>query len=78
MNNIILNNGYGILGLLPNSNQKDISRRIKEIEKLSKIGEIPEYLYDFEFYDKNRNLQNIKMAEQSISSIEERILHHFF
>lgn len=41
MDNIILNNGYGILGLLPNSNQKDISRRIKEIEKLSKIGEFP-------------------------------------
>ena len=34
MNNIVYNNAYGLLGLLPNSTQKEITRRNKEIEKI--------------------------------------------
>ena len=78
MNNVIYNNAYGLLGLLPNSTQKEITRRNKEIEKFLQIGEVPEYSFDFDFYNQARNLQNIRNAFFNVSNINNQILHHFF
>lgn len=78
MNNFIYKNAYGILGLLPNSTQKEISKRIKEIEKLIQIEETPSYGYDFLHYNKIRTLQKIKEAQQNISNSKLQLLHYFF
>lgn len=78
MYDIINNNAYGILGLLPNSTQKEISRRLKEIEKLIQIDEIPLYEYDFGHYSALRTLQNVKTAFQNISNSKTILLEYFF
>lgn len=78
MNNIICNNAYGILGLLPNASQKEISRRVKEIEKYLQIDENPQYDFDYGYYNKNRTLQNIHDAFFNISNINNQVMHHFF
>lgn len=58
-NNIIYNNAYGILGLLPNASQKELARRVKEIEKYIQIGETPKFNYDFGLYNIRRTLQDV-------------------
>lgn len=78
MNNVICNNAYGILGLLPNASQKEISRRVKEIEKYLQIDEKPQYDFDFKYYDRNRTIQNVHDAFFNISNINNQIMHHFF
>lgn len=78
MNNIISHNAYGILGLLPNASQKEISRRVKEIEKYLQIDESPQYDFDFGFYNNNRTLQSVHDAFFNISNINNQIMHHFF
>lgn len=78
MDNLIYENAYGILGLLPNSTQKEISKRIKEIEKLIQIEEMPCYAYEFSHYNKIRTLQKIKDAQQNISVSKLQLLHYFF
>lgn len=78
MKNLIANNAYGILGLLPNATQKELSKRVKDLEKLSQIGEIPHYKYDFEIYAKMRDLKHIKEAQQELNLAQKRILHSFF
>lgn len=78
MYDIINNNAYGILGLLPNSTQKEISRRIKEIEKLIQIEEIPSYDYDFNHYSTLRTMQNVKSAFQNISNPKTVLLEYYF
>ena len=78
MNNIISNNAYGILGLLPNASQKEISRRVKEIEKYLQIDENPQYDFDFGYYNNSRTLQSVHDAFFNISNINNQIMHHFF
>ncbi|MGX3011610.1 hypothetical protein ACWIUD_08660 [Helicobacter sp. 23-1044] len=76
--NPILYNAYGILGLVPNATRKDIERQTKEIEKLLKIDEIPQYTLDFSHFDKLRNEKNIREAKQNLLNAESKILHYFF
>ena len=76
--NIIYNNAYGILGLLPNASQKELSRRLKEIEKFISIEEPPSYAYDYNVYDKERTSQTVHNAFLSISNVNSRLLHYFF
>lgn len=76
MNNIITENAYGILGLNLNATQKEISKRVRDIEKLLKIGEVPSYDYDFGFYDKRRDEKSIKEAINNLS--KKQVLHSFF
>ncbi len=78
MNNIIYNNAYGILGLLPNASQKELSRRLKEIEKFISIEESPSYSYDYNIYDKERNSQSVHNAFLGISNVNSQLLHYFF
>lgn len=78
MNNILYNNAYGILGLLANATQKEITKRVKNIEKLVYIDEIPKYDYDFSLYNNLRSLENIKQASQDLSDAKKHILHYFF
>lgn len=78
MTNLILHNGYGILGLIPNATRKDIEKQTKEIEKLLKIGEIPRYSLDLSHFDSLRDEKNIKEAKQNLLNIDTKILHYFF
>jgi len=77
-NNIIYNNAYGILGLLPNASQKELARRVKEIEKYIQIGETPKFNYDFGLYNIRRTLQDVHDAFFNISNVNTQIIHHFF
>lgn len=78
MDNILYNNAYGILGLLADATQKEITKRVKNLEKLVYIDEIPQYDYDFRLYNNLRNLENIKQASQDLSDAKKHILHYFF
>lgn len=78
MTNLILHNGYGILGLIPNATRKDIEKQTKEIEKLLKIGEIPRYSLDLSHFDSLRDEKNIKEAKQNLLNTDAKILHYFF
>lgn len=78
MNNIIHDNAYGILGLLPNASQKELSRRLKEIEKYISIEELPSYPFDYDTYYKERSLQTVHNAFLNISNVNIQLLHHFF
>ena len=78
MKNAIFNNAYGVLGLLPNATQKELSRRVKELDKLLQIGEVPSYDYDFDTFKNLRNEKNIKAANDELASISRQILHSFF
>lgn len=78
MTNLILHNGYGILGLIPNATRKDIEKQTKEIEKLLKIGEIPRYSLDLSHFDSLRDEKNIKEAKQNLLNMDAKILHYFF
>lgn len=76
--NPILYNAYGILGLAPNATRKDIEKQTKEIEKLLKIDEVPQYALDFAHFDSLRNEKNIREAKQNLLNAESKILHYFF
>ena len=79
MTNCILHNAYGILGLVPNATRKDIEKQTKEIEKLLKIGEIPQYSLDLlSHFVSLRNEKNIKEAKQNLLNMDAKILHYFF
>ncbi len=78
IDNLIFNNAYGILGLLSNSTQKEVSKRAKDLEKLLSIDEVPEYDYDFNFYNKLRTLANIKDAQHKLSNPKTQIGQYFF
>ena len=79
MTNFILHNAYGILGLTPNATLKDIEKQTKEIEKLLKIGEIPQYSLDLlPHFTSLRNEKNIKEAKQNLLNMDAKILHYFF
>lgn len=78
MKNVIYDNAYGILGLLPNTTQKEISKRTKEIERLLQIGEIPNYEYDCGIFHQKRNLKALKEANTELTDIKRQISHSFF
>ena len=77
-NNLVYNNAYGILGLLSNSTQKEISKRAKDIEKRLKIDDLLEYDYDFHLYNKLRTSSNIKEAQHKLSNPKTQVLQYFF
>lgn len=66
------------MGLVPNATRKDIEKQTKEIEKLLKIGEIPQYSLDLSHFDSLRNEKNIKEAKQNLLNMDAKILHYFF
>lgn len=76
--NVITNNYYGILGVLPFCSSRQITKNAKEISKYLQINEIPKYKFDFDFYNKNRTEQNVKEAVSSIINPKINILHSFF
>lgn len=86
MKNVIYDNAYGILGLLPNATQKEIAKRTKEIEKLLQIGEIPKYEYDFGIFnqkhkenkEQKRTAKTLKEANTELADIKRQISHSFF
>ena len=78
MKNTLFNNAYGILGLLPNSSQKNIAKRLKDCEKLLQIGNIPSFEFDFKIFKNLRNEKSIKLANENLSNISKNIIHSFF
>ncbi|PAF49318.1 hypothetical protein BKH43_06975 [Helicobacter sp. 13S00401-1] len=77
MKNIIFNNAYGILGLLPNEINL-ASKRARDIEKLLKIDEIPDFKFDFNHFANLRDENNVKASLQSIMNMQEDVIHNFF
>lgn len=78
MSNKIIENAYRILGLLPNSTIKEISKRLKNIDKLLKIGDIPDFDFDFNYYNQLRTENNINIIRNVLFNPQEQILHYFF
>lgn len=78
MKNVLSNNAFGILGILPDTSQKEISKRGKELLKLLKFGDDLTYPYDFDIYASKRTENTINEAINELSSIKTHILHSFF
>ncbi|MDR0486109.1 MAG: hypothetical protein LBH29_05220 [Elusimicrobiota bacterium] len=78
MENFILNNAFGILGLMPDVSQKETAKRSGDLEKLINIDEIPKYPCDFGVFQNLRNLNSIKEAQTNLSNMKKKILHSFF
>lgn len=78
MKDFIIDNAFGILGILPDTGQKEITKKGKEIPKLIKFGDKPQYIYDFDFYSFNRNEASVIDSVNNLNSIRAHILHAFF
>ena len=78
MKDLIKENAFGILGLLPDATQKEISKQGKELSKLLKFGEKTSYPLDMDFYSSNRNENLITESINELSLIKTHILHSFF
>lgn len=77
MKNIIENNYYGILGILPSSSTKQIVKNTKEINRYLQIDEQPKYPFDFGLYG-NRTEKQVKTASNEILNPKINIVHFFF
>ncbi|NDK07796.1 hypothetical protein EOM39_00950 [Candidatus Gracilibacteria bacterium] len=75
---MLLENYFHILGLDISSNQKQISKRAKEILKYLAIGEIPEFENDFYFTKNYRNENLVKLALDNLSKPKEKLINVFF
>ncbi|MBS8122195.1 hypothetical protein [Candidatus Vampirococcus lugosii] len=78
VNNPLINNSYNILGLDTSSNQKQISKRAKDVLKYLAIGEVPDYENDLYFTHEYRNEIYVKSALDSLTNPKEKILNTFF
>lgn len=76
--NLIQNNAFGILGLLSGVANGEIDKRYKELVKLVKIGKVPDYSFDYDYYNKVRNEENIECAYKELSLEDKKLLHSFF
>ena len=76
--NLIQNNAFGILGLVSDVSSSEIDKRYKELVKLVKIGKVPDYSFDYDYYNKVRNEENIEYAYKELSLEDKKLLHSFF
>ncbi len=77
MKNIIENNYYGLLGILPDASTKQIIKNTKEINRYLQIDEQPKYPFDFNLYSA-RTEKQIKTASNEILNPKINIIHFFF
>lgn len=75
---MLLENYFHILWLDISSNQKQISKRAKEILKYLAIWEIPEFENDFYFTKNYRNENLVKLALDNLSKPKEKLINVFF
>lgn len=78
MTNALRDNAYHILGLDSTANQRDISKRSKEIINCLKIDEIPRYDSDLNLFENFRSEASTKQAQQNLSAPGKRIKEYFF
>lgn len=79
MSQLFSRNAYSVLGLDTSVSQKEISKRSKEIVKLLKIDEIPEYDTDLKSINNIvRDEAAVNDAAQRLSSPIKRIQEYFF
>ena len=78
MKDVLSNNAFGILGILPDTSQKEISKRGKELLKLLKFGDNLTYPYDFDFYSSKRTENTINEAINELSDIQKRRIRKYF
>jgi hypothetical protein len=76
--NPIINNAYAILGLNNLDLIKNVTRRAKEIERLAKIDQTPEYHDDLPYFRFNRDTTSVKQAIQNLSDPKRKIGESFF
>lgn len=75
---MLLENNYHILWLDISANQKQISKRAKDILKYLAIWEIPEFENDFYFTKDYRNGIYVKWALDNLSNPKEKLINTFF
>lgn len=78
VSNIIINNYFHILWLDISSDQKQISKRAKDILKYLAIWETPEFDNDFDFTKDYRNEIYVKWALDNLSKPKEKLINTFF
>lgn len=75
---LLKNNSYLILGLDTSVDQKEISKRSKEIINRLKIDDIPQYDLDLNIFDNFRTEDSVKRAVANLTTPKKRIAEYFF
>ncbi|KKP92971.1 MAG: hypothetical protein UR98_C0014G0015 [Parcubacteria group bacterium GW2011_GWA1_36_12] len=75
---LLKDNSYHILGLDTSVNQKEVSKRSKEILTRLKIDNVPEYDLDLNLFKDFRNEHSVKDAISNLSTPKKQIKEYFF
>ena len=79
MFDIIINNPFRILGLSATASDKEITKRVSEIEVYLKIGKQIQYDFDFPFFGKiKRTPETIQEAANRLNKPADRIHYSLF
>ena len=75
---ILKDNSYHILGLDTSANQKEVSKRSKEIVTRLKIDDVPTYDLDLDIFDGFRTEESVKKAIDKLTAPKNQIKEYFF
>lgn len=75
---ILKDNSYHILGLDTSANQKEVSKRSKEIVTRLKIDDVPTYDLDLDIFEGFRTESSVKRAVDKLMSPKNQIKEYFF
>lgn len=75
---LLKDNSYHILGLDTSANQKDVSKRSKEIVNRLKIDDVPVYDIDLDIFDGFRTERSVKEAVSNLTTPKKQIKEYFF
>lgn len=75
---LLKDNSYHILGLDTSANQKEVSKRSKEILTRLKIDDVPQYDLDLNLFKNFRTENSVKEAVSNISTPKKHIKEYFF
>jgi len=76
---IIKRNPFRILGILSNSSEKEIQKRISIVKRYSEVGKTKTFDYDFEFLGPfERNIEEIHGASNKIEQVNKKLIYSLF
>jgi hypothetical protein len=76
---LVLNNPFRVLGLPATASNRDITKRISDLETFAELGKSKAYPHDFPALGElDRSLEAIKDAARKIEQAEGRLFHSFF
>jgi len=73
-----LENSYNVLGLNTSANEKEVSRRAKELINRLKIGDLPDYDFDIGVDKSFINEELVKDALQRLQNPKKKLQEYFF